>query len=144
MTERRAPTEYEREIVTVRSPPEAMSKQRLPYYVGISGANAGARHLSLNLLIVPPGAVGQPHIHKGFESAVYMIQGRVETRYGEHLERSVINQAGDFIFIPPDLPPINLSQDEPAIGIVARNDPDEQESVVLHEALSALRPDQQP
>jgi len=127
--------------VTVRSPPEAMSKQRLPYYVGISGANTGARHLSLNLLIVPPGGVGQPHIHQGFESAVYMIQGRVETRYGERLEKSVINQAGDFIFIPPDLPhqPINLSQDEPAIGIVARNDPNEQESVVLHEVLAHLQ-----
>ena len=65
----------------------------------------------------------------------------IETRYGERLEKSVVNQAGDFIFIPPDLPhqPINLSQDEPAIGIVARNDPNEQESVVVHEVLAGLR-----
>src|SRR4029079_14700067 len=46
---------------------------------------------------------------------------------------SVVNEAGDFIFIPPDVPhqPINLSNTEPAIAIVARNDPDEQEHVIL-------------
>jgi len=35
----------------------------------------------------------------------------VETRYGEGLKKSVVNEAGDFIFIPPDVPhqPVNLS-----------------------------------
>jgi hypothetical protein len=39
----------------------------------------------------------------------------------------------DFVFIPPDVPhrPFNLSDTEPAIAIVARNDPNEQEHVVL-------------
>jgi uncharacterized RmlC-like cupin family protein len=65
---------------------------------------------------------------------VYLLQGRVETRYGEGLKKSVVNQAGDFIFIPPDVPhqPFNLSGTEPAIAIVARNDPNEQEHVVLY------------
>ena len=47
------------------------------------------------------------------------------TRYGEGLKNSVVNVAGDFIFIPPDVPhqPFNLSDTEPAIAIVARNDP---------------------
>jgi uncharacterized RmlC-like cupin family protein len=127
--------EYALEIVTVRSPAEAKSKQRLPYYVGISGATAGSRHLSLNLLVVPPGGAAEPHVHQGYETAIYQIQGRVETRYGEGLKKSVITEAGDFLFIPPDLPhqPVNLSDTEPAIGLVARNDPNEQESVVLYE-----------
>lgn len=127
--------EYALEIVTVRSPAEATSKQRLPYYVGISGATAGSRHLSLNLLVVPPGGAAEPHIHQGYETAIYQIQGRVETRYGEGLKKSVITEAGDFLFVPPDLPhqPVNLSDTEPAIGLVARNDPNEQESVVLYE-----------
>jgi uncharacterized RmlC-like cupin family protein len=45
----------------------------------------------------------------------------------------VVNEAGDFIFVPPDVPhqPINLSDTEPAIAIVARNDPEEQEHVIL-------------
>jgi uncharacterized RmlC-like cupin family protein len=126
---------YSEDIVTVRSPSETLSKQRLPYFVGISGPTAGARHLSLNLLVVPPGGAAQPHIHHGYETAIYVLQGRVETRYGPGLKKSVVNEAGDFLFIPPDLPhqPVNLSQDEPAIGLVARNDPNEQESVVPYD-----------
>jgi uncharacterized RmlC-like cupin family protein len=43
----------------------------------------------------------------------------------------VIHEAGDFIFIPANVPhqPVNLSDTEPAQAIVARNDPNEQESV---------------
>ena len=132
--------DYDQEIVTVRSPAEATAKQRLPYFVGISGATAGARHLSLNLLVVPPGGAAEPHIHQGYETAIYVLQGRVETRYGEGLQKSVVNEAGDFLFIPPDLPhqPVNLSQTEPAVGLVARNDPNEQESVVLYTATMHL------
>jgi uncharacterized RmlC-like cupin family protein len=61
------------------------------------------------------------------------MQGQVETRYGEGLKKSVMNEAGDFIFIPPDVPhqPVNLSKTEPAIAIVARNDPEEQEHVII-------------
>jgi len=67
-------------------------------------------------------------------SAIYLIQGRVETRYGEGLKKRVVNVAGDFIFIPPDVPhqPFNLSDTESAIAIVTRNDPDEQEHVVVY------------
>ena len=59
-------------------------------------------------------------MHKGYKSAIYLMQGRVETRYGEGLKKSVVNVAGDFIFIPPDVPhqPFNLSDTEPAIAIV--------------------------
>ena len=73
-------------------------------------------------------------MHKGYELAIYLMQGRVETRYGEGLKKSVVNVAGDFLFIPPDVPhqPFNLSDTEPAIAIVTRNDPDEQEHVVVY------------
>ena len=126
---------YAPEVITVRSPAETMSKQRLPMFVGISGATAGSRHLSLNLLVVPPGGAAEPHVHRGYETAIYVLRGRVETRYGPGLRRSVVNEAGDFLFIPPDLPhqPINLSHDEPAVGLVARNDPNEQERVVAYD-----------
>jgi uncharacterized RmlC-like cupin family protein len=103
-------------------------------FVGVSGETAGAKGLSLSKVVIPPGGSAQAHIHKGYESAVYLIQGRVETRYGKDLERSVVNVAGDFLFIPPGVPhkPTNLSETESAIAIVARNDPNEQEHVVLY------------
>jgi len=64
-----------------------------------------------------------------------VLEGRVETRYGEGLTQSVISEAGDFLFIPPGQPhvAINLSDTEPARAIVARNDPAEQENVVPYE-----------
>jgi uncharacterized RmlC-like cupin family protein len=120
------------EIIVIQSPEELRSKQNLPYFHGISSESAGSKVLSMNLVIIPPGAQADAHYHDGFESAVYLIQGKVETRYGRRLEKTVVNQAGDFIFIPPNVPhqPRNLSQTDPAIAVVTRNDPNEQESVV--------------
>ena len=76
----------------------------------------------------PDGIFGK----HSYESAIYLIQGRVETRYGEGLKKSVVNKAGDFIFIPADVPhkPVNMSETKSAIAIVARNHADEQENVV--------------
>ena len=122
-------------MTLIKSPPEILTRQKLPNFVGISAETAGARGLSINLVIIPPGASAEPHFHKGFESAVYVLNGRVETRYGPKLEQSVITAAGDFLFIPPDVPhqPVNLSKTEAARAIVVRNDPNEQEHVILYD-----------
>lgn len=123
------------EIVTIRPQKTTMTRQQLPNFVGISGATAGAQHLSMNLVIIPPGGAAQPHVHRGYETAIYLLQGRVETRYGPGLCKSVIHEASDFIFIPADVPhqPVNLSTTEAAHAVVARNDPNEQESVVIYD-----------
>jgi uncharacterized RmlC-like cupin family protein len=122
------------EIVTVRPAVTTGTIQKLPNYVGISEATAGATGLSMNLVVIPPAAKAEPHFHKGFETAIYMLQGRVETRYGENLAKSVVNEAGDFIFIPAGVPhqPVNLSETEPALAIVARNSANEQETVQVY------------
>jgi len=129
------PTASTSEIITVRPAKTIMTKQQLPNFVGISGMTAGARHLSLNIVIIPPGGAAQPHVHRGYETAIYLLQGRVETRYGPGLRKSVIHEAGDFIFIPANVPhqPVNLSTTEPAQALVARNDPNEQENVVIYD-----------
>jgi uncharacterized RmlC-like cupin family protein len=106
--------------------------QRLPYFIGVSGSTVGATGLSMHLVVIPPGARAEPHIHLGYETGIYVIQGRVETRYGEGLAQSIVSEAGDFLFVPPGVPheAINLSATEPARAIVARNDPAEQDKVV--------------
>ncbi len=105
--------------------------QRLPYFIGVSGSTVQATGLSMHLVVIPPGARAEPHIHLGYETGIYVLQGRVETRYGEGLSQSVVSEAGDFLFVPPGVPheAINLSQTEPARAIVARNDPAEQDKV---------------
>ena len=83
------------------------------------------------MVVIPPGGKAVPHFHKGFETAIYILEGEVETRFGEKLSESVFNKAGDFLYIPENVPPqpINLSQTLPVRAIVARTDPNEQESV---------------
>jgi uncharacterized RmlC-like cupin family protein len=119
------------EIVVIRPATESSTRQGIPMFQGISGQNAGARHISMNRIVIPPGGSAKAHVHKGFESVVYLLKGRVKTLYGPGLKKSVINEAGDFLYIPADLPhkPINLSDTEAAEAIVARTDPNEQESV---------------
>lgn len=110
------------------------TRQRLPNFLGISGKTAGATGISMNIVLIPPGGKAAPHFHDGFETAIYLLKGEVETRYGENLSQSVVNSTGDFIFIPDGLPhqAINLSSTEEAVALVARNDPNEQESVQLY------------
>ena len=124
-------------IVTIRPEMTTMTKQQLPNFVGVSSTTTGAKHLSMNIVVIPPGGAAKPHIHLGYETAIYVLSGRVETRYGPGLSQSVINEEGDFIFIPADLPhqPVNLSSTQPARAIVARNDPNEQESVVEYDTV---------
>lgn len=89
----------------------------------------------MNLVVIPPGGVAEPHSHRGFETAIYVLEGTVETRYGPRLAKSAITHAGDFLFIPAEVPhqPVNLSATEPTRAIVARNDANEQESVTLYD-----------
>ena len=124
-----------RKVVTVRPKKSITTKQNLPYYVGVSQETAGAKGLSMNLVVIPPGGSPKAHYHKDFETAIYLLKGRVETRFGENLQESKINEKGDFIFIPPGVPhkPINLSKTEPALAIVSRNDPNEHENVVAYD-----------
>jgi uncharacterized RmlC-like cupin family protein len=119
-------------VRAIRPEQQVPTRQGLPYFLGVSGRTAGARGLSMHMVVIPPGARAEPHAHRGYETAIYVLEGRVETRWGEGLAASVVSEAGDFLFIPPDVPheAINLSTTEPARAIVARNDPAEQDNVV--------------
>ena len=111
---------------------ETLSRQLLPYFVGVSAASAGATGISMNLVVIPPHSAAEPHSHRGFESTVYMMRGTVDVRYGRFLDSLLTLQEGDFLFIPANMPhqPVNRGG-EPALAIVARNDANEQENVEL-------------
>ena len=119
------------EVQAVRPDRALMTKQRLPYFIGISGQTVGATGLSRHLVVIPPGAKAEPHRHIGYETGIYVLAGRVLTRWGERLEHEVVSEAGDFLFVPPGVPheAINLSAAEPARAVIARNDPAEQDKV---------------
>jgi uncharacterized RmlC-like cupin family protein len=118
-------------VQALRPDREVMTRQRLPYFMGISGQTVGARGLSMHIVVIPPGARAEPHKHIGYETGIYVLEGRVRTRWGPALEHEVVSEAGDFLFVPPGVPheAINMSATEPARAVVARNDPAEQDKV---------------
>lgn len=75
------------------------------------------------------------HVHVGFEVMLYILQGRVRHEFGEHLRKSVENEAGDFIFIEPGVPHevFNVSEREPVVAVVARSDADEWAHIVVYD-----------
>ncbi len=113
-------------------------KQGLTYSAGISAESVGAQGICMMLLTIPPGTRAKAHLHEDHETAIYVIGGESETWYGEDLREHATVRAGEFFYIPAGVPhlPANTS-DAPCTVVIARTDPNEQESVVLRPDLDA-------
>ena len=116
-------------------------RQGFDYFEGISRQSTGSGAICMHLLTIPPGARAKAHKHATHETAIYVISGAASMWWGERLEHRMDVTAGDLIYIPADVPhlPVNLSDAE-AVAVIARTDPNEQESVVLLPELDALVP----
>jgi uncharacterized RmlC-like cupin family protein len=119
------------EVVVIRSADSYEGKQGMSLATGVSNRSAGAQGLCLHLITIPPGTRGVPHVHDGHESAIYTVSGETEVWHGEGLHQRTVVTAGDFMYVPPGTPhlPVNRS-DVMTVAVVARTDPQEQESVV--------------
>ncbi len=119
-------------ILVVRGSGTCRSWNNIRYKTGMSASNVGARKLSMNVATIPPGGVAYAHVHVDFELMLYILEGRVRHEYGEGCQRSIDNEAGDFIFIQPGVPHevFNLSDTEPVVAVVARSDASEWENIV--------------
>jgi uncharacterized RmlC-like cupin family protein len=108
-------------------------RQGLDYAEGVSAQSVGSIGLCMHLLTIPPGTPAQPHLHEEHESAIYVLSGRAEMHFGDGLAERLEAGQGDFVYIPAGVPhrPANLSATEPVLAVLARTDPNEQESVVL-------------
>lgn len=117
-------------------------KQGLDYFAGISAESAGAKGICMHMVTIPPGARANAHLHEDHETAIYVLSGEAVMRYGENLEEFLTVKAGDYLYIPAGVPhvPANQSETVPCIGILARTDPKEQESVVLRPDLDGRVP----
>ena len=130
------------ECVLVRGGRQITGKQGLDYTVGISAESAGAQGIHMQMLTMPPGARAKAHKHATHETAIYAVSGVSHVWHGEHLEHHSIVEAGDYFDIPADVPhlPYNPSKTETVVAIIARTDPNEQESVVLLPELESIHP----
>ena len=95
--------------------------------VEVSQATAGATNIYMGIFRVPAGSRGRPHYHDNCESALYMIDGAIEIRYGDKLEESLVVEPGDMLYVPPRETHTvrNRSDSEPAEYVVARDSPTE-------------------
>jgi uncharacterized RmlC-like cupin family protein len=116
-------------------------RQGLTYFSGISAESTGAQGICMHMLRMPPGARAHAHLHENHETAIYLLEGAVEMWYGEHLEKHMVMHAGEFLYIPAGVPhlPYNPYAQE-AVAVLARTDPNEQESVVLRPDLEDRHP----
>jgi uncharacterized RmlC-like cupin family protein len=98
----------------------------------ISQATAGARNIYMALFRVPAGAQSRPHYHEGCESAVYMLSGALQVKWGDRLENALTLEPGDLVYVPPRETHVleNSSPTEPAEYVVARDSPHEDAVVV--------------
>jgi uncharacterized RmlC-like cupin family protein len=119
-----------------------VGKQGLEYKIGISAASVGAKAIHMQLLTIPPGGRALAHKHATHETAIYALSGVSHVWHGERLELFSVIEPGDFFYIPADVPhlPYNPSMTDPFTAIIARTDPNEQESVVLLSELESIHP----
>ena len=118
-------------------------KQGMNYFAGVSTAverraiqesaeSAGATGICMHMLVLPPGGKARPHYHESHETAIFQIEGSTSFYHGPNLEFLDEVHEGDYVYIPAGVPhqPFNPT-DRTARALIARTDPNEQESVVL-------------
>jgi uncharacterized RmlC-like cupin family protein len=120
---------------------EFKSKQGHLSAPGITAESVGAQGIHLQIVTIPPGGLAKAHKHDGHETALYILSGESGMWYGERLKEHLFARAGHFVYIPADMPhlPYNLSTTESCVAVIARTDPNEQESVVLLPELDGIR-----
>lgn len=116
-------------------------KQGFTYNAGIAAETVGSTAICMHLLTIPPGGRAKAHKHATHETAIYQMSGRSVMYWGDRLQHRMEAEAGDLIYIPADTPHLPLNPGpEPCTAVIARTDPNEQESVVLLPELEHLVP----
>ncbi len=124
MTELQVVRPHERDKGTAQTP--GMQRE-----AGVAASTVGAEKLWVGHVTMAPGEAGGPHHHGHVESAIYIISGRAQFRFGDRMEQTAEAGPGDFIYVPPEAvhQEINPDPDSPIEMIVAR---DGQENVVVN------------
>ena len=116
----------------VRSGESYVGRQGLTYFDGLTGASAGTRGICMTLATLRPGVRAKAHFHRDIETAVYIIEGEASTYFGESLEHVVVASAGEYVYIPPDVPHVVFNH-SPAmcLALVAHTAADDQAGIVM-------------
>ena len=107
-------------------------RQGLTYVAGLTGATAGSRAICMTLAVLPPGARAKTHLHHGIETAVYVIEGEAGMYFGEQLAELLVGHAGEYMYIPADMPHLVFNQSNAVCrAVVAHTAADDQAGIVM-------------
>ncbi len=127
---------------TLKAGEPFVGKQGFTYAPAVSAESVNSRGIHMQLLTIPPGGRAKAHRHEAHETAIYVLSGEGRMWWGDRLEHHMVTPAGSFVYIPANVPhlPYNPSPTETCVAVIARTDPNEQESVALMPELDAIHP----
>lgn len=131
-----------KQAVVIRGSSSYKGKQGPKYTGGVSAESSGSEHLWLGRVEIPPGGRTKAHLHDQHESAIYVFEGECDMYTGADLSEHEVLGTGEYVYIPQGVPhvAVNRSATKPLVAIIARTDPNEQESVLLLPELEAAVP----
>ncbi len=126
----------------VRAVTEYVGAQGPRYGGGVSAESVGSHGLWFGKVTIAPGARTKAHRHEKHETAILVLSGSCVVYSGADLSTKEQLGAGEYVYIPASVSHIavNASTSEPCVAVIARTDPNEQESVVLQPELEHLVP----
>lgn len=89
---------------------------------GVSPQHTPATKIWFGRVSNEPGYRSYPHHHGEAETGGYVLKGRGRIYYGENYAEFVDMTEGDFVFVPPFMPhvEVNLSTTEELVWLTAR------------------------
>jgi uncharacterized RmlC-like cupin family protein len=126
------------EVRVVGPAGDYLGKQGLTYATGITSETAGTSGVCLTSLTIPPGARARVHYHEDIETVAYILDGEVVLWYGERVERRVRVRAGEYLYVPANVPhaPENDGH-RPCRAVVGHSAGDDQAGIVMLPELDA-------
>ena len=116
-----------------------VGQQGLTYLGGLTASTVGSRGISMTVVTLSDGARAKTHLHRGIETAVYVLEGEAEMRFGEGLREFVRARAGEYVYIPADMPHLVMNRSGAACrALVAHTAADDQAGIVLLPELDDL------
>jgi len=118
------------------------SRQGSVYTPAISAESVGAQQLFFGIVTIPAGERTKAHVHEFHESAFYVLTGEnIELWSGDDLQHRELARAGDFLYIPANVPHVAVNRGaEDAVFVGTRNEATAQESVVMRPELDQRVP----
>ena len=117
-------------VVTAGDP--YVGRQNLSYVTGLTGQTVGSRGICMTVAALPPGARAKTHLHREIETAIYVLEGEAATYYGDALQHVALARAGEYVYIPADLPHLVINESSAVCrAVVTHTAADDQAGIEL-------------